>query len=80
MQSMRQLEFRWNRKYQVCWHIVIWEESLMSSSIRGSSSMTNPLLRSSKLRRGILPPRNATMRLFRKSIGRFLNGLMRGVS
>jgi len=77
MQSMRQLEFRWNRKYQVCGNIISWRESLIFGSTRGSSSMTSRSLRNSKLRRGILLPRSAIMRLFRRTIGHFLTGLMR---
>ncbi len=77
MQSMRQLEYRWNRKYQVRVNIRDKDNKLMCCSILGYSSMTSHSRKNSKQLHRIRPPRNATMRLSHASIGRCQNGLTR---
>jgi hypothetical protein len=77
MQSMRQLEFRWNRKYQVISRHRDAMQGLTSSSIHGYSSMMNLSRKSSKLVRGISLRRNVITRLSRGSIGHFQTGLMK---
>jgi hypothetical protein len=80
MQSMRQLEFRWNKKYEVGVFGEVQVYLLTLCSTHGYFSMTNLLLRNSKLGLRTQHQRDAITKLFRKSIGPCRPGLTRADS
>jgi hypothetical protein len=77
MQSIRQLEYRWNSKYQVRFFVSIDPSLLTLKSTLGSSSMTNHLRMSSKQEHRTQLRPNVTMRLSPKNTGRFPSGSTR---
>jgi hypothetical protein len=77
MQSIRQLENRWNHKYHVSLSRIPFLHLLITYSIHGFFSTMNHLRRSSRQGHRTRQHRNATLQSFRRNIGRFPHGLMR---
>jgi hypothetical protein len=69
VQSMRQLELRWNRKYQVSRFFVAELQFLTCNSTLGSFSMTNLSPRNSREELRAQLQSSAITRLFQESIG-----------
>ena len=81
IQSMRQLEYQWNRKYQYPW--VFFNDEPFSDEFKVSSNKqarSGVLLKVFRPQLKILHPHNVIMKLSRKSIGRCPIGLMRAGS
>jgi len=77
IESIQQMERRWNEKYQVANRIVDKAECLTNCSTLGSSLTMNLSQKNSKRSRKMQPRRNVTMQSSQKSTGRFLAGLMK---
>lgn len=80
MQSMRQLEYQWNRKYNYPWIFFNDEPFDDEFKVRKTLSCIRSQLTWDRLPPRILHQQNATMKLSLQIIGRCLTGSMKGDS